>query len=43
VQLDVGLEVEEAGRLPPGIGMRPAHEAVTDYPDAQSFRHKTWG
>jgi hypothetical protein len=43
VQFDVRLEVEEARRLPPGVGVRPAHEAVTDYPDTQSFRHKTWG
>ena len=43
VQLDVGLEVEEAGRLPPGVGVCPAHEAVTDHPDAQSFCHKNLG
>jgi hypothetical protein len=43
VQLDVGLEVEEAGRLPPGIRVRPTHETVTDHPDTQSFCHKTRG
>ena len=43
VQLNVGLEVEEAGRLPPGIRVRLAHEAVADQPDAKSSRHKSWG
>jgi hypothetical protein len=36
VQLDVRLEMEKTGRLPPGIGMCPAHEAVANQSYAQS-------
>ena len=39
VQLDVGLEVEETGCLPPCIGVRLAHEAVANQSDAQSLCH----
>jgi len=39
VQLDICLEIEKTGSLPPCIGVRPAHEAVPDQSDAQSLRH----
>jgi hypothetical protein len=40
VKLDVGFEREEFWGLPPGVGMRPAHEAVTNQSHAKCFRHK---
>jgi len=43
VQFHIGPEIEEAGRLPPGVRVRPAHEAVADQPDAESSSHKSWG
>ena len=40
MQFDIGLEIEEMRRLPPGIRVRLAHEAVADQPNAKSSRHK---
>ena len=43
VQFDVGFEVEEFRRLPPGIGVCPAHEFVADQSDTKGFGHKCRG
>lgn len=39
VQLNVCLEVEEFGRLPPSVGVGAPHEFVTDQSYTQSFCH----
>ena len=40
MQLDIGPKMEKTGRLPPGIGMCPAHEAVANQSYAQSLGHR---